>query len=240
MTTNAFFNNFSSVAEQSLVEDLIIESIQMYGMNVYYLPKTLVGYDKVYGEDDVMEFNTAIPIEMYIKNIDAFGGDGSFLSKFNIEIRDQLTLTISKKRFGIVVGDPEDILRPNEGDLIYFPLNNKMFRIQYADEKAIFYQFGTLQTFDLTTELYEYSNERFNTGVSLIDAFEQTYSIGTGVFGLLTDDDLLLSDSDGYPLITGEYAADADNPFDDSIQLEIEADDIIDFSEGNPFGERTY
>jgi hypothetical protein len=236
MTISPFFNNYANVPEQTLVEDLIIESIKIHGMNVYYLPKTLVGFDKIYGEDSVMEFNSAIPIEMYIKNIDSFGGDGSFFSKFNIEIRDQLTLTVARRRFNQVIGTPNSIPRPNEGDLIYFPLNNKMFRIQYADEKAIFYQFGTLQTFDLTTEVYEYSNERFNTGIAVIDEIETRYSTGTAVSGIENDAGELITDSDGFPITSDDYNTAVD-PFDDSNELQNEADTIRDFSEDNPFAE---
>lgn len=241
MTVSKYFKNFNAQNEQDLIENLIIESIKIHGIDVYYLPKTLVAYDKLYGEDPMMEFNQAIPIEMYIKNVDSFGGDGSFLSKFNIEIRDQVVLTVSRKRFGQDVGGPANILRPNEGDLLWFPLNNKIFRLYYADEKAIFFQFGKLQTYDLTLELYEYSNERFNTGIAQIDAIEMTYSTGTAIHGLSTDDDFVLADSKGYPLVNSEYLADEKwDPFSDNEVIQQEAEEFLDFSEANPFGERNF
>lgn len=218
MTTNQYFNNFNASNEQLLVEDLIVESIRMHGMDIMYLPKTLNDFDEIYGEDPIMSFDAAYPVEMYIKNVDGFGGDGDFLSKFNIEVRDQMTLTVARRSFGTAVATPANIKRPNEGDLVYFPLNNKMFRIQYADEKAIFFQFGTLQTWDLTVELYEYSHERFNTGIPLIDAIPDKYS----------------TPAPGSP---DEIALD---PFEDNTEVQEEADDFIDFTEGNPFGERVY
>lgn len=242
MTTNPYFNNWNSTSEQALIEDLIIESIKMYGMNVYYLPKTLEGYDELYGEDAKMSFNQAIPVEMYIKNVDSFGGDGSFLSKFNIEIRDQMTLTVARKRFANAVATAADIPRPNEGDLVYFPLNNKMFRIQYTDEKAIFYQLGGLQTWDLTMEVFEYSNERFNTGIAAIDEIETRYSTSLSSFAILTNDGKILVDQDGYSFVNSsydEYIEDID-PFADNEEIQDEADEIIDFSEGNPWSETRY
>lgn len=217
MTTNPYFNNWNASNEQGLIEDLIIESIRMYGMNILYMPKTLVAFDEIYGEDKLMSFNRAIPVEMYIKNVDSFGGDGSFLSKFNIEVRDQLTLTVARKVFLNTVGGPATILRPNEGDLVYFPLNKKMFRIQYTDEKAIFYQLGSLQTWDLTLELYEYSHERFNTGIAEIDEIPSLYS------------------APGLPNDAPRF-----DPFDDSEEIQDEADDFLDFTESNPFGDKVY
>ena len=140
MTINQYFNNYAAANEQLLLEDLVIESIRMHGLDVYYLPKKTGNFDEIYGEDAAVSYDTAIPIEMYVKNVDAFGGDGSFMSKFNIEIRDQMTLTVARRVFMSTVGTPEGILRPNEGDLIWFPLNDKMFKPQYSDEKSMFYQ----------------------------------------------------------------------------------------------------
>lgn len=241
MTTNSYFNNFASTAEQTLIEDLIIESIRMYGMNVFYLPKKINDFDEIYGEDAAVSYDRAIPVEMYIKNVDSFAGDGSFMSKFNIEIRDQMTLTVARKVFMNTVGTPSGILRPNEGDLIWFPLNNKIFKIQYSDEKAIFYQLGGLQTWDLTMEMFEYSNEKFTTGVAAIDALEARHSFDLTSFGILTSDGLHLADDGGFYIINSEYEATVEDeldPFFDNEEIQTEADALLDFSEANPFGEK--
>lgn len=241
MTTNPFFNNFNSANEQSLIEDLIIETIRMHGMNVYYLPKKINDFDEIYGEDAAVSYDSAIPVEMYIKNVDSFGGDGSFMSKFNIEIRDQMTLTVARKVFMNTVAGPAGILRPNEGDLIWFPLNDKMFKIQYSDEKAMFYQLGGLQTWDLTMEMFEYNNETFSTGIAQIDDLENKHSIALTSFGILTSEGQYLADNGGYFIINKEYEDVFDNvldPFSDNREIQDEADALLDFSESNPFGER--
>jgi hypothetical protein len=212
----------------------------MHGIDVYYLPKKTGNFDEIYGEDTAVSYDTAIPIEMYIKNVDSFGGDGSFMSKFNIEIRDQMTLTVARRVFTDTIGTPEGILRPNEGDLIWFPLNNKMFKLQYSDEKAMFYQLGDLQAWDLTVEMFEYSNEKFSTGIAIIDALEDIHSTALTSFAILTDAGLPITDDSGFYIINSEYedmVEDQLDPFFDNSEIQAEADALLDFTEGNPFGD---
>lgn len=184
MATNFYFNNFQSSQEQTLIEDLIIESIKIYGLDVYYLPRTVVGNDAIFREDDVSKFEDAIQLEVYVKNVDGFAGEGDFLSKFGLEIRDEITLTIAKRVYEDEVfyrNFGGDSGRPEEGDLIYFPFNQKLFQIKFVEHEAVFYQMGALQTYDLVCELYEYSDESINTDVAVIDNIEinnsQTKSI---------------------------------------------------------------
>ena len=162
MSTSTLFNNFNSGIEQSLIEDLIIESIKIYGIDVYYLPLTIESKDLIFREETQADFNSAFPIEMYIKNTDRFEGEGDFLSKFGLEIRDKTTFTVAIERIkhmrsttgqSVVSG-----FRPKEGDLIWFPLPKKLFKISFVEHEAIFYQLGKLQTYDLTCELLEYNN----------------------------------------------------------------------------------
>lgn len=239
MSTNQYFNNFASVAEQSLVNDLIIESIKMYGMDMYYCPRTIVEKDEIYGESPIHKYQANYPIEMYIKNIDGFEGDGHLLSKFGLEIRDQITFSVSQTRFATAVGSSAGIPRPNEGDLIYFPLNGKVFVVKYTDKRAIFYQFGALQTFDMTCEVFEYSSERLNTGLAAVDNIERDYSLATTSYALHTNDGLQILDSDGYPLLQSgfDFSVQAGDSFEDNTEIELEADGIIDFSETDPFSE---
>ena len=132
----------------------------MYGEDMYYCPRVLKNYDPLYTADDSSEYDSAYLVELYIKSVDGFSGDGNFLSKFGVEIRDQVVFSIAQRVFNQEIGTQTKQIRPNEGDLIYFPLNNKCFQIKYVNKFEMFYQFGALQTWELTCELFEYSNEK--------------------------------------------------------------------------------
>ena len=169
MATNVFFNNYGASQEQYLIEDLIIESIKMYGQDVYYINRTLGAEDRILREDDLPTFDAAYQMEMYIKNIDGFEGDGDFLSKFGLEIRDEITFTLARRIFEQEVTLNETKNNPYVGDLIYFPLNNKIFEIKFVEHESIFYQMGALQVYDIRCDLFEYSGEKFSTGITDID-----------------------------------------------------------------------
>ena len=205
--------------EQELIEDLVIESIRIYGVDVWYMPRVLGAKDELLNEDDLPIFKEAHMLEMYIKNVDGFEGEGDFLSKFGLQIRDSMTLSVAIRTFNHEVGAREDIVRPNEGDIIYFPLNQKMFEVMHVEHEAIFYQMGQLQMYDLRLELFEYSGERFETGWEDIDTH-----------------------FDDYVITTPEAVANVENVdvFADNFTIEYEADNILDFTEENPFGENTY
>jgi hypothetical protein len=169
MAKNYYFENYGNSMEQTLIEDLVIESIRIYGIDVWYLPRTLVAKDDLLNEDDLSAFNEAYLVEMYIKSVDGFEGEGDFLSKFGLQIRDSVTMTLAQRVYELEIGVNTQINRPREGDLIYLPLNRKFFEIQHVEHEAIFYQMGSLQTYDLRAELFEYSGERFNTGEAFLD-----------------------------------------------------------------------
>ena len=166
MATNLFLNNYGASSEQTLYEDLIIESIKMYGVDVYYIPRTVINRDNVFRDPEYSQFNSAILIEAYIKSVNGFKGDGEFLSKFGIQVRDQIVFTIAQRTFANEVGNYNSDIRPKEGDLIWFPFTNTIYSIKYTDVKAIFYQLGSLQTYDITCELYESGSDIFSTGLS--------------------------------------------------------------------------
>ena len=156
MATNHYFNNFGAdTADQKLIENIIIESIQTYGIDVYYMPRTQVNTDPIFGEDRISKFEDARTIEMYIKSVDGFEGDGTFVSNFGLEVRDQITFTVSRRRFQELQfeGDNRD-KEPKEGDLVYFPLTESLFQIMHVQGYNTFYQTGALQTFDLVCELF--------------------------------------------------------------------------------------
>jgi len=162
--------------EQTLIEDLVIESIKIYGMDVWYIPRTLVAKDDILNEDDLSTFSEAHMAEMYVKSVDGFEGEGDFLSKFGLEIRDSITMTIARRTYESEVGAYRTSnTRPMEGDLIYLPLNNKAFEIQHVEHESIFYQMGSLQMYDLRAELFEYSGERFRTGQKFIDELYKNF-----------------------------------------------------------------
>lgn len=179
-TTNFYFNSLGHYGEQNLIEDLIVESIKIYGIDCYYMPRTIVNEDLLFGEDTLSKFEDAYPLEMYIKSVNGFEGDGTFLSKFGLEIRDEMVLSVAQRRFGEEISyddTTKEAGRPVEGDLIFFPLNNKIYEVKFVEHEVVFYQMGKLQTYDLTCELFEYSSERIDTGIQAIDAIEEKYSI---------------------------------------------------------------
>lgn len=222
MATSNFFRNYDSVYEQNLIDDLVIESIRIYGVDIMYISCSLEGEDKILNEDDIRVFDQTFDFEVYVKNVDGFEGEGDFLSKFGLQIRDSVTFTVAHRTFERFVTkdtfDTNTITRPREGDLIYFPLNEKLFKITYVEHESVFYQTGALQVYDMKAELFEYSGERFETGRENID-------------------DLYANvDADFDTATTLESLEDKD-PFARNLAFEDEGDDIIDFSEIDPFSE---
>lgn len=212
----------------------------MYGHDLYYLPRTRIQDDSILGEESYSEFNTQYFVEMYIKNIEGFAGQGDFLSKFNLEIRDQVTFTVARRTFSEEVGSYTSFERPREGDLIYFPLNNKLFEIKFVEHEAIFYQLGALQTFDITCELFEYNNEIFNTGITSIDEKQKDLTFNLSDFAIKTETGFAIADEDMNDLVQEAFSLDVQDPISDNTQLETEGDSILDFSEIDPFSEGTY
>jgi len=173
MPTNTYFRNFDARNEQELLHSLVTESIQIYGHDVNYIPRTLVNEDTILGEDSISEYKDAYSIEMYIKSVDGFEGEGDLVSKFGLEIRDQIVFSVARRAFeGLDIG-----VRPKEGDLIFFPLTEKLFQVMFVEHETPFYQTGALPTFDLTCELFTYSDEKLDTGVEEVDVIEQKQSL---------------------------------------------------------------
>ena len=180
MPTNVFFNHAVNT-EQMLYEDIVVESLRMFGHETYYLPREIVEEDTILGEDVQSKFGDAYSVEMYLENTDGFEGDGDLMSKFGVQVRDQATFVISLRtweRFISLDSNLTTSLRPNEGDLIYFPMSGSMFEIKFVEHENPFYQVGKLFVFKLQCELFEYSGEDFDTGtvVDLVEN-EQAYTI---------------------------------------------------------------
>jgi hypothetical protein len=240
MATNFFFNNFQASQEQFLLENLIIESIKIYGQDMYYIPRNINNYDGIYNADDQSSYTWPIPMEMYIKNVDGFNGDGNFMSKFGLEIRDQVVLSIAQKVFLDEVGSIAALPRPREGDLVFFPLNKKCFQIKFVNKFEMFYQLGALQTYELTCELFEYSDEVFNTGIPEIDILQKKYSTNAFDWAILDEDGLhLLNEDDDYIVLEG-FELGGVTPMADNTDIQTESDQIIDWSVRDPFSEGNY
>lgn len=176
MATNLYFSQ-SVKSEQDLYENIVVESLKMYGQDVFYMPRTLVAEDKIFGEDVASKFEDAYKIEMYLENIDNFDGDQELFTKFGVEIRDRATLHVSRRRWQEVTFDYNSSqVRPNEGDLIYLPLSDQIFEIMRVIDDQPFYQLSNLPTFRMEIELFEYNDEDFDTDIPIIDEIEQDYA----------------------------------------------------------------
>jgi len=264
---NRYFNQYGTASEQNVLEDLIIESMKMYGINAYYLPRTHVNLDMLFKEDASMKFDDAIEIEMYLKTYDGYMGQNDFISKFGLQVDESLTFTVAKKRFSQILQpklmteysynfklEDNDLLRqevnfdqdytgyirPKEGDLIWFPFTRDLFEIKFVETIETLFQLGKLYTYELRCDKYEYSSEVLNTDIVDIDQLETDYSLSTSnVPRTLTEDgDALLAEEGGYLMEESNMVEEKDDTAqNDYITGRINDDDILDFSEKNPFAE---
>jgi len=296
MATSVYISQ-KVVSEQNLYEDLIIESLKIYGQDVYYLPRNIVERDYVFGEAVESQFDDAYIIESYIENTEGFEGEGNLLSKFGLEIRDQATFIVSRRRWEQAVGQWEsEQIRPNEGDLIYLPLSKSMFQIDHVEHESPFYQLSNLPTYKLQCSMFEFGEETFKTGINDIDAVETvfntrlkltlsgliegaTINLGDTVSQTISDVDITaevvsrsdiisggatinvinVKTSDGlyHEFLKGQNitvgnnictlvsfnqlgsvdGSGAESTYAANDTFEREANEILDFSEANPFGE---
>jgi len=166
-------------SEQNLFEDIIIESLKIYGQDIYYLPRDIVNEDTIFGQDVPSSFNSSYRIEMYIDNIEGFEGEGDLFSRFGVEIRDEATFVVSRRRWKQTVDKYDNDItgdRPREGDLIFSRLTNKLFEITHVEHEQPFYQLNNLPVFKLRAQLFEYNDENLDTGVTAIDKIEKDYA----------------------------------------------------------------
>lgn len=174
MARNIYFNN-NLTSEQNLFEDIVIESLKIYGQELYYLPRDLVAEDRILGDDPGSSFNSSYKIEMYIDNIEGFEGEGDLFTRFGVEIRDEATFVVARRRWEQTVGRYDNDItgeRPREGDLIYIPLSKSLFEIRHVEHEQPFYQLGNLATYKCKATLFEYTGEDLDTGVAEIDDIE--------------------------------------------------------------------
>lgn len=253
MPRNVYFSH-GTQSEQNLYEDIIIESLRIYGHDVYYIPRTIVNENSIFNETELSKFGEAYMIEMYVDSVDGYEGDGSLLSKFGLEVRNQISFVLSRKRWNNLIGrfgnEPNELIRPNEGDLIYLPLVKGLFEIRYVDGDTPFYQLQNMPTYKLTCELFEYGNEAIDTGIEEVDSFETnfatrtTLTLGSGSGTYIVGEDVTQVIGGSPELtISGEIAEVRNNEVD---IVGIEASDgsnisfsISDGSVGNIIGKRS-
>jgi len=269
MAINHYFQAGKGIgnhAEKRLHEDIIIESLKVFGQDVYYMPRTLVNRDLVLGEDTTSRFDDSYLIEMYFETNEGFAGEGEIINKFGLEIRDDTTLVVSKRRFEEHVSNTANLIaagRPNEGDIIFVPLMGSFFEILFVEDQEPFYQLGNLPVYKLKVTRWEYASEKLDTGLEAIDQHEDTNSLDqlnfktkleygqealTGAGSVQLEN--YFNTSTGQPsfLMNEDFESSniqTQSPYADNLDLNSEAgydtvstaDDILDFTERNPFGE---
>jgi hypothetical protein len=181
MARSVYFSN-GTRSEQLTYEDIIVESISIFGQDFYYIPRTLVGKDDILGEDRLSKFKNAYAIEMYLESHDGFEGQGAFIQKFGLMMEQSATLTVARRTWERFVGQHGLSILPNrpaEGDLLYFPLTGGLFEIKFVKHQDPFYQAGKLYVYKLQVELFQYASEHMQTGIKEIDNFESLKSFDT-------------------------------------------------------------
>ena len=164
--------------EQNLVQDLVDEQIKLFGADVFYLPRVSLK-DKTLGEVIQSEFNQSYMIEMMLVNVEGFGAGSEFVSKFGLRITDEITFVVSRRRWEQSANPALNLSvegRPNEGDLIYYPLTEDIYEIKYVEREQPFFQLGKQYFYILTAELYEQGADKFDTGIDDIDDIEREFS----------------------------------------------------------------
>lgn len=292
MATSVYFNNYNSKAEQRLFEDLIVESIKIMGFDAYYLPNDNdAARDLLYGEDPLKKFTSAFPLELYLSSALEYTGEKDFFSKFGLEIRNNLSVVLSKRTFSQRV--PQNRFdRPRDGDLIYVPVTygtGELYEIKFVDATKDFFTLGRKipYFYEMQLEKFKYSNEVIGTGIPDIDIVptQDSYTIElnlNGHTGNYLEKEIVFQSDDGtyanantvavvstwiansntlfVTNIAGEFKANANvigqtsntinvlvsydamdvnllrEVYDNKV-IQTEANQIIDFSEQNPFGE---
>lgn len=208
MTLNPYFKQHQGQTnEADLYQKLVTEAIQIAGVESYYLKRDSQNADVIFNEDPRASFNENFCIEIYIENFEGFNGmDNDIITSAGLDLNDELKLVISAERFD----EESDLKQPREGDLIYLPLSDTLFEIAYIDDEADFYSLGNVKSYPITARIFDYSGETFNTGLDEIDTLDDDF---------LTNNDFANSE-----------ATEENDEFDTAD------DNIVDFTEDNPFG----
>ena len=190
MATNQYFNKFSNSAEQRLVQDLVDEAIKINGVDMVYIPRSVMNEDEIFGEDRLPKFESGRQLEMYVESYDGYEGGGEQFSSIGLQIDDRMTVVVSRRRFLEVFAD-KNYSYPREGDLIYFPLNKDVFEINFVDREYNFFNFGKSMGYKIECSLFKYTGGDFDTGFDAVDGvtsaamsqlFAAQLGTGTGTF----------------------------------------------------------
>lgn len=214
MANNPYFNFFHQANEQNLMDDLVVESNKQFAHNMVYLPRIITQNDNIMNEPVIQEFTEALDIELYIKNWDSFEGQGQLMAKFGLEIRDQMTMVMTKRSFNQFIQPISGKSRPWEGDCIFIPMLGVVYQVKYAESSAQFYALGKNYSWEVVCELLEFNNEQFKTGRPEIDDLNPAFQH---------------YDEPDYDLESYDRTA-------KNAEIQEESDDILDWSENNPFG----
>jgi len=205
MPTNVYFDT-GTKSEQHLYEDLMIEQLKIYGQDVFYIPRTLVKEDTLFGEDTLSKFGDAYLIEMYFENVEGYEGEKEIMSKFGLQMNEDVTFVVARRRFEQLVSHDSNLIvktRPNEGDLVYFPKVKKIFEITFVDHDDPFYQVHNVPAFKLKCKTFEYSSEDLDTGITEIDAIETDNSLDQLVYQITMEQSSSTTYNEGLELEDG-------------------------------------
>ncbi len=244
MTTNFYFQSGIPMGRRSeslLMEDLIIECLKIYGFDVYYLPRAAVTRDYILNEEVLEEFKHAYPVEVYLENVNGFGGN-DLMTKFGLQLQDSATFVMARRRWDELIkrkGNSILATRPAEGDLLFFPLTKSFFEIKYVEATDPFFQVGKLYVYKLQCELYQFSHNTIDTGVDEIDGISDAINEDILSYELKLEEGfaLLLEQDRRASMILENYDLEDIDKAATNDHFNTEGKDILDFSERNPFGE---
>ena len=234
-----FFNNTEASNEQTLLEDLVIESISQLGVDMIYIPRQVINKDEILNEPTTATFTEVYQSEFYVKDTGGYSGAmtnliGNFAPHL---INDQLIVTVARRTFENDVGKPAVLARPREGDLVWIPFIKKAFEIKFVNHEPYFYQLGSLNMYDLTLGLFEWNNETFNTRIPELDDKYSVFNTDMESYNLLDFDGRRLTDTSGNPLVQAEYNVDTILSTPDGEDIQEESQEILDWTDTNPFGQ---
>ena len=244
MPTSVYFDT-GTIPEQRLYEDLIIEQLRAFGQEVFYLPRTLVNEDTILGEDPLSEFNDAYLIEMYVENIEGYDGEKELMTKFGLDIQNEVTFVVARRRWEQLISIDQNLIvstRPKEGDLVYFPRTKHLFEISFVDHDDPFYQVQNLPVYKLKCRSFDYSSEQIDTGIVEIDNIETTYSLDVLSYQLTLEDGTgsVLQEGEGTNyLLNEDYTIETKDTKAQNDIFDTFNNTVLDFSESNPFGDIT-
>jgi hypothetical protein len=240
MPVNPLYDTYEDTLDQNLIEDLINESVQIHGINFYYITKTLVNFDKIYGEDDQSTYSQAWTIAGQIKDVFGYAGAGNMMSKFGVEMKDQIIVSIPSREFNTQISASSVLIRPQEGDLLYFPLHKKCFQISFVNNLEFFFALGHLTTYEVTCELFNYAGEIFNTGIPDIDILQLKFSENLFNWAIKDENGVPIRDENSDVVMVDGYSPTTIDPLDDTVELTKDLSTILDFSEDDPFADYTH